>query len=75
MVKMSQVKLPVEKVYKLSDKEHMYHGALTQAEKEAVKSAAAKLLRINVNDIKDFKIERKSIDARKKDRISYIYIS
>ncbi len=73
MIKMSQVKLPVEKVYKLSDNEHMYHGALTQSEKEAVKSAAAKLLRINVNDIKDFKIEKKSIDARKKDRISYIY--
>ena len=46
MIKMSQVKLPVEKVYKLSDNEHVYHGALTQSEKESVKSAAAKLLRM-----------------------------
>ena len=43
------------------------------AEKEAVKAAAAKKLHIAVTDIRDFSIERRSLDARKKPKLYYVY--
>ena len=43
------------------------------AEKEAVKAAAAKKLHIAVSDVGDFSIERRSLDARKKPKLYYVY--
>ena len=43
------------------------------AEKEAVKAAAAKKLHIAVSDVSDFSIERRSLDARKKPKLYYVY--
>lgn len=38
-----------------------------------LKQAAAKVLRLNPTDFADFRIARKSLDARKKDHIEWIY--
>ena len=43
------------------------------AKKEAVKAAAAKKLHITVSDVSDFSIERRSLDARKKPKLYYVY--
>ncbi len=43
------------------------------AKKEAVKAAAAKKLHIAVSDVSDFSIERRSLDARKKPKLYYVY--
>ncbi len=40
---------------------------------EQLKSAAAKLLRVSPQDFSAFSIARKSLDARKKDHIVYVY--
>lgn len=38
-----------------------------------LRQAAAKILRLTPNDLSDFRIARKSLDARKKDHIEWIY--
>ena len=40
---------------------------------DEVKEAAAKLLNIKTDDIKDFSLARRSIDSRKKDNIFLVY--
>ncbi len=46
---------------------------VTKANIDNIKREVAHKLRININDIIDLKINKESIDARKKPQISYIY--
>lgn len=46
---------------------------VTLDNKENIIKSVARKLRINPNDIKDFKINKQSIDARHKPKINYIY--
>ena len=46
---------------------------VTKANIDNIKKEVARKLRININDINDLKINKESIDARKKPQISYIY--
>ena len=41
--------------------------------KQGLKSKVSKLLHINENEIKNLKINKKSLDARKKDNLFYVY--
>lgn len=41
--------------------------------KQDIKDKVSKLLHINVNEIKNLKINKKSLDARKKDNLFYVY--
>ena len=41
--------------------------------KQDIKDKVSKLLHINVNEIKSLKINKKSLDARKKDNLFYVY--
>ena len=42
--------------------------------KEELLQKAAKTLKINLNQIKDYNIVKRSIDARKKTQVSYVYV-
>lgn len=41
--------------------------------KQDIKDKVSKILHINVNEIKNLKINKKSLDARKKDNLFYVY--
>jgi len=59
MIRINQIKIPVEKNL--------------QDHKKILKNKASKILRIDVNFIKEVIIRKKSIDARKKHEIFYVY--
>ncbi len=73
MIHMSQVKVPVDKILEECPLELVRHGIIGPLEQNLVKKAAAGMLRLPQEKIKDIKIERKSIDARKKQQIHYTY--
>ena len=73
MIHMSQVKVSIEEILKASPPELTRHGIISDAEAELVKKAAAGQLKISENQIDKIQIDRKSLDARKKHQISYIY--
>lgn len=72
MIHMSQVKVPLENLLKKAPAPMVKKGILSLEEEELVKESAAKSLRISTKDIGYFHIEKKSMDARKK-QIQYIY--
>lgn len=73
MVKMSQVKVSAREVLKVSTEEDFKHGIISKPEERLVMSAAAKKIGITADSMHGFKIQKKSLDARKKDNINYIY--
>lgn len=73
MIHMSQVKVSLEALIKNVSPEALHKGIIEENETELVKKSAAKLLKIRVDEIKKFVIEKKSMDARKKNQIQYIY--
>ena len=70
---MSQVKVPVKALVKKAEPELLCKGKIGKAEEELVKKAAAKLIKMPIEEITFFCIEKKSMDARKKNNIQYIY--
>lgn len=73
MIHMSQVKVPVDVICKNVPKEMVKRGIITSEEKKIVTKAVCSLLRIKPDNIKEIVIVRKSIDARKRDQIHFIY--
>lgn len=73
MIHMSQVKVPVKELVKKAEPELFCKGKIGKAEEELVKKAAAKLIKMPIEEITFFGIEKKSMDARKKNNIQYIY--
>lgn len=73
MIHMSQVKVPVEKLLQAAPAELVRRGKIGKEEMELVKQASARLLRISTRDIEDFRIQKKSMDARKKQQMHYTY--
>lgn len=73
MIHMSQVKVPVEKILQVSSAEFVRHGKISAEESELVKQAASKQLRIAAEEITGFQIQKKSMDARKKQQMHYTY--
>lgn len=73
MIHMSQVKVPVEKLLKAVPAGSARCGKIGPEESGLVKQAAAGMLRIPPEKIKDFGIRRKSMDARKKQQMHYTY--
>lgn len=77
MIKMSQVKVPAKTLLKALPGQVIKYGIITEAEKEFVMQSVCKSLRLKKEEIKDFKIKKKSLDARKKNsqdnNIYYIY--
>ena len=56
MVRIDNIKIPVENGFDIND----------------IKSVTAKKLKIKESDIKNFKIAKKSVDARNKDNVCYV---
>lgn len=73
MVKVSQIKVPVVDVIKASGGKGIKNGIITEAEERLVLSAVSKKLGVQKEEINNFEIKKKSLDARKKDDINYIY--
>ncbi len=73
MIHMSQVKVPVDVICKNVPEEMVKRGIVTSEEKKIVTKAVCSLLRIKPDNIKELVIVRKSIDARKRDQIHFIY--
>ncbi|MDD7403666.1 MAG: FAD-dependent oxidoreductase [Butyribacter sp.] len=73
MIHMSQVKIPLEQILKEAPAELVKKGQIGKEEEMLVKKKTAKLLKMPLSEIESFQIRKKSIDARKKEQIQYIY--
>lgn len=73
MIHMSQVKVSLEQILKEAPADMVKRGRIGDKEEALVKKSAAKLLRISPLEIQNFQINKKSLDARKKNQIHYIY--
>lgn len=73
MIQISQVKVPVEEILQAAPAEFVRHGKIGSAELHLVKQAVCKMLRLSEETIKDFQVQKKSMDARKKQKMHYTY--
>lgn len=73
MIQLSQVKVPLYKIKKAVPEEYIQSGVLHSIEIALVKEEVAKKLKITLEEIKNIEIRKKSIDARKKDEIYFVY--
>ena len=73
MIHISQVKVPLEEVIKRAPAKLIKSGRIGEVELFLVKKAAAKLLRMEAAEIREFQINKKSLDARKKQQMYYTY--
>ena len=73
MIKISQIKVSLDKIGQKAPAELVKKGIIGEEEKQLVRRAAAKQLHIREEEIKEFQILRRSMDARKKHQMQYIY--
>ncbi len=73
MIKLSQIKFPLETICREVPAEYVKQGVIREKELSLVRSAAAGRLRVREDNMKDFRILRRSMDARKKHQMQYIY--
>ena len=73
MIKVSQIRVSLDKICQTVPAELVKKGIIGQEEKQLVRRAAAKQLHIREEEIKEFQILRRSMDARKKHQMQYIY--
>ena len=73
MIRMTQIKIPIEQVAEVSDREKLRHGILSEAERRLVIQKAAAVLKISSEQIRDFVLLRRSVDARQKNNILFSY--
>lgn len=73
MIRMTQIKVPVERLLKEAPPELVRHGVIGAEEERLIRQAAAAALRIRPEKIKELAVRRKSIDARRKQSVQYIY--
>lgn len=73
MIHISQVKVSIEKIIEEVPADLVKSGRIGKEEEMLVKEKAAKFLHLSLSEIEDFKINRKSMDARKKNQICYAY--
>ena len=73
MIKISQIKVSLDKICQKAPAELVKKGIIGEEEKQLVRRAAAKQLHIREEEIKEFQILRRSMDARKKHQMQYIY--
>lgn len=73
MIHMSQLKVPARTICKKVPADVVRRGIISSQEKELVIEAAAKSLHIKKENITRLFIDKKSLDARKKDQINFVY--
>lgn len=73
MIRITQIKLPLNQVAEVSTREELRHGILSEAERDLVLQETGMILKISCTQIRDFEIIRRSVDARRKDQIIFSY--
>lgn len=73
MIHIGQLKIPVEKVMAEASKQDLKKGIISAGETTVIKRYIEKKLKIKQSDIKEFTVLKKSVDARKKEQIFFIY--
>ena len=74
MIRITQIKIPIEQVAEISDREKLRHGILSEAERGLVIQKAADILKISPDQIQNFVLRRRSVDARQKNNIIFSYM-
>lgn len=74
MIRITQIKIPIEQVAEISDREKLRHGILSEAERGLVIQKAAVILKISPDQIQNFVLRRRSVDARQKNNIIFSYM-
>lgn len=73
MIKLSQIKIPLERIFETVPEDLIKKGVIGDQEECMVREAVAKQLHISEDMIREMSILRRSMDARKKHRMQYIY--
>ena len=73
MIKLSQIKIPLEKIFGTVPEDLIKKGIIGDQEECLVREAVAKQLHISEDMIREMSILRRSMDARRKHRMQYIY--
>ncbi len=73
MIHIGQLKVPVEIVAKKADKEDLKKGIISSGEISVIEKYIEKKLKLKSGDIKKLKVLKKSVDARKKEQLSFVY--
>lgn len=73
MIHIGQLKIPVEKIMAEASKQDLKKGIISAGETAVIKRYIEKKLKIKQSDIKEFTVLKKSVDARKKEQIFFIY--
>lgn len=73
MIVMDQIKVGFLEAEKKIPGELLKRGVIGKEEEQLIKSAAAKKLRISTEDMQDLHVMKKSVDARKKDTLFFVY--
>lgn len=73
VIHIGQLKIPVEKVMAEASKQDLKKGIISAGETAVIKRYIEKKLKIKQSDIKEFTVLKKSVDARKKEQIFFIY--
>lgn len=73
MIKITQIKISIDRVAAVSPAESLKHGILSEEERQLVLRETEKLLHVSAELIRDFTVLRRSVDARKKQNIIFSY--
>ena len=73
MIHIDQMKIGIEEIQKGIPKELLKRGVIGTEEEMLVRTFIAKKIRISSEEMKDFRIIKKSVDARKKAQIFLVY--
>ena len=73
MIHINQLKVPVEKLAEKVPEALLKRGIIGTEEKEIVKKKTAEQMHIAVDEMHAFSILKKSVDARRKKELSYVY--
>lgn len=73
MIRMTQVKIPASVVYSEASVEDIKRGIVSKQEESVIRVEVAKMLKLPDDELHELVIEKKSIDARKKDEIYFVY--
>lgn len=73
MIHIGQLKVPVEAVAKKADKKELKKGIISAGELSVIEKYTEKKLKLNSGEIKELKVLKKSVDARKKEQLSFVY--
>lgn len=73
MIHIGRLKVLVEKVAVKADRQDLKKGIISAGEMSVIKKYIEKKLKIKADDIRNIEILKKSVDARKKEQLSFVY--